>query len=395
MIEPQLRRQDRAAWRTQAFVLALTGDARGASQTAARMMPGGGRADGAVLRPAPVPQPGAEGAGGPFRHASRATAAPRRARTSTPAPIRARSRWPRNDVPRRRRLAPRAAERQPVPGPAPVAAASGRVARQPGAAQRLPRRRRRAAGSSPAGSHPPPAVRAAAGPSPSRQSPNRQAEPEPVARPNSGRRRAEPARCRAGDARDTRLADSLGRAGLFAHARQQRRRRARRPRRRRRPSRRRRRVASRDRRLDRARPIWRSVLQAALRDDGGGATPAPQPRRRRGAEPRQTRTAEARTADDRRRPAARRPAQPSRRWVQIADGRRTAPRCRANSPACATRAPEALRSRGAYTRAVRPLLSRLLVGPFDTRARRRRSSSTSSAAPTSRHLPGQARRARR
>jgi len=39
VIEGQLRRHERAAWRTQAFVLALTGDARGAEDTAARMMP--------------------------------------------------------------------------------------------------------------------------------------------------------------------------------------------------------------------------------------------------------------------------------------------------------------------------------------------------------------------
>lgn len=39
MIDGQLRRHDRSAWRTQAFVLALTGDPRGAEDTAARMMP--------------------------------------------------------------------------------------------------------------------------------------------------------------------------------------------------------------------------------------------------------------------------------------------------------------------------------------------------------------------
>jgi Flp pilus assembly protein TadD len=39
VIDGQLRRQERAAWRTQAFVLALTGDAAGAEDTAARMMP--------------------------------------------------------------------------------------------------------------------------------------------------------------------------------------------------------------------------------------------------------------------------------------------------------------------------------------------------------------------
>src|SRR5207253_576084 len=39
MIEPQLRANDRAAWRTQAFILALTGDASGADRTARGMMP--------------------------------------------------------------------------------------------------------------------------------------------------------------------------------------------------------------------------------------------------------------------------------------------------------------------------------------------------------------------
>jgi Flp pilus assembly protein TadD len=39
VIDGQLRGRDRAAWRTQAFVLALTGDARGAEDTAGRMMP--------------------------------------------------------------------------------------------------------------------------------------------------------------------------------------------------------------------------------------------------------------------------------------------------------------------------------------------------------------------
>lgn len=39
VLDAQLRRQDRAGWRAQAFVLALTGDARGAEDIAARMMP--------------------------------------------------------------------------------------------------------------------------------------------------------------------------------------------------------------------------------------------------------------------------------------------------------------------------------------------------------------------
>jgi Flp pilus assembly protein TadD len=41
MIEGQLRNRDRAAWRAQAFILALTGDPAGAGQTARDMMPGG------------------------------------------------------------------------------------------------------------------------------------------------------------------------------------------------------------------------------------------------------------------------------------------------------------------------------------------------------------------
>ena len=42
MIDPQLRRNDRSAWRTQAFVLALTGDAAGAGRTASGQMGPGG-----------------------------------------------------------------------------------------------------------------------------------------------------------------------------------------------------------------------------------------------------------------------------------------------------------------------------------------------------------------
>lgn len=41
VIEPQLRRNERAAWRTQAFILALTGDTQGATRTARDVMPAG------------------------------------------------------------------------------------------------------------------------------------------------------------------------------------------------------------------------------------------------------------------------------------------------------------------------------------------------------------------
>ena len=41
LIDPQLRRNERSAWRTQAFVLALTGDTLGATRTVQAMMPAG------------------------------------------------------------------------------------------------------------------------------------------------------------------------------------------------------------------------------------------------------------------------------------------------------------------------------------------------------------------
>jgi tetratricopeptide (TPR) repeat protein len=44
VIDAQLRANDRAAWRTQAVILALTGDTAGADQTARNMMPGGAAA---------------------------------------------------------------------------------------------------------------------------------------------------------------------------------------------------------------------------------------------------------------------------------------------------------------------------------------------------------------
>ncbi|MFC3581768.1 SPOR domain-containing protein [Sphingomonas hylomeconis] len=41
VIDPLLRRSDRGAWRTRAFILAMTGDSKGAERIAASMMPGG------------------------------------------------------------------------------------------------------------------------------------------------------------------------------------------------------------------------------------------------------------------------------------------------------------------------------------------------------------------
>jgi tetratricopeptide (TPR) repeat protein len=66
LIDAQLRRHDRAAWRTQAFVLALTGDTAGATHTPAascrRARPRRWRRSWAVGAPEPV----AKSDGGPF-----------------------------------------------------------------------------------------------------------------------------------------------------------------------------------------------------------------------------------------------------------------------------------------------------------------------------------------
>ena len=67
VIDGQLRRHDRAAWRTQAFVLALTGDARGAEDIAGRMMPAANAQGWRPSSPGSPPEPGAKGGGGPFR----------------------------------------------------------------------------------------------------------------------------------------------------------------------------------------------------------------------------------------------------------------------------------------------------------------------------------------
>ena len=69
VIDGQLRRHDRAAWRTQAFVLALTGDARRRRRIRrARMMPAANAQEMAPFfaRLAGA-EPGAKGGGGPFR----------------------------------------------------------------------------------------------------------------------------------------------------------------------------------------------------------------------------------------------------------------------------------------------------------------------------------------
>ena len=68
VIDAQLRRNDRAAWRTQAFVLALTGDTAGANRTARSVMPAGSaEAMAPFFARLAALDPGAKGAGRPFR----------------------------------------------------------------------------------------------------------------------------------------------------------------------------------------------------------------------------------------------------------------------------------------------------------------------------------------
>ena len=54
LLDPLVRRSDRAAWRSQAFVLAMTGDVGGAQRIAATMMPGGASGLGAFFERLPT-----------------------------------------------------------------------------------------------------------------------------------------------------------------------------------------------------------------------------------------------------------------------------------------------------------------------------------------------------
>ena len=68
LLEPQIRRNDRAGWRTQAFVLALTGDAAGAARVASGTGPiGTAEAMAPFLGRLPALVAGAAGDGGSSR----------------------------------------------------------------------------------------------------------------------------------------------------------------------------------------------------------------------------------------------------------------------------------------------------------------------------------------
>ena len=92
MIEGQLRGQDRSAWRTQAFVLALTGDTDGRQRDRLADDAGRWRADGALLRPARLPEPRRKRRGPCISAPSPATAVAPQLRMSIRARIPARSR---------------------------------------------------------------------------------------------------------------------------------------------------------------------------------------------------------------------------------------------------------------------------------------------------------------
>jgi Flp pilus assembly protein TadD len=370
MIEPQLRRQDRAAWRTQAFVLALTGDATGANQTAARMLPGGGQslapffARLASLSPA---QKALAVHFGSFPSDGRAMASANVDTSPDPGAIA----LARNDMPAEVRR-PRPVVRQPLAEPATA------QRRRPDTVRETRERRsssRPSSGWELAGRIAPPARRPGrsepatrrfepARPEPEAEPPKpepSQAEPEPVAqseyRPLPP---TEPAATpAAGDGQQIQLADgsTLVEPGFSLTP------------------------GSSEPADEPASPPPAETASAPAPAEPGVSTglgdlgsvlqgisdeeaPAPAPQRAPPrVEPRQTRTAEARTTPPR--PAARRPAQPSRRWVQIATVPDRAALAREFSR-LRSRAPEALRNRSAYMAPFGRSSSRLLVGPFET-----------------------------
>ena len=362
MIEPQLRRQDRAAWRTQAFVLALTGDTTGANQTAARMLPGGGQSMAPFFARLASLSPAQKALAvhfGSFPADGRAMASANVDTSPDPGAIA----LARNDMPAAV-TQPRAVERRPVPA-APVQRRrpdSTRETRQRSNSSRPAP----ASGWELAGRGAPPVSRRfeppRREPEPEQPKPEPvQAEAEPVARseyrplPPS-----EPVPTEGAEEREIQLADgsTLVEPGFTLTP------------------------GSSEPASEPALPPPAETVPSPAPGQAGGSTglgdlgsvlqgisdeeapPAPAPQRAPPrVEPRQTRTAEARTTTPR--PAVRRPAQPSRRWVQIATVPDRAALAREFSR-LRTRAPEALRNRSAYMAPFGRSSSRLLVGPFET-----------------------------
>jgi len=363
MIEPQLRRQDRAAWRTQAFVLALTGDTMGANQTAARMLPGGGQSMAPFFARLASLSPAQKALAvhfGSFPSDGRAMASANVDTSADPGAIA----LARNDMPAAV-TRPRPVERQPLPALTQRRRPDTSREIRNGSSRPAPANGWELAGRiAPASRRPAqaaPVIRRFEPPRPEPEQPKPeplQTRPEPVSQPEFQPPRSEPV-AGADDVRETRLADGgmLVEPGFTLTP------------------------GGSEPRSEPAIPPppvettpasteagasnglgdLGSVLQGISDAD---AAPAPAPQRAPPRiEPRQSRAAEARTAAPR--PAARRPAQPSRRWVQIATVPDRAGLTREFARLRA-RAPEALRDRTAYTAPFGRSSSRLLVGPFDT-----------------------------
>ena len=312
-IDAQLRANDRAAWRVQAFVLALTGDAAGAGRTAQRVMPGGGAqamapffARLAALSPA---QKAMAVHFGHFPAGGRVAAAPVEEPAADPgavalamggAPPVART-DPRRREPARTRQRPGAALDSSDPY---RLREPRRVVRPPPPRQR-PEQRADVAGIDTRWAPPPSAPAAAAEP-----------EPEPLRSlelPPSG---AAPAVAAAGSSPGFSLVPSLPPAA----------------------------AGDAD---DEGLAEIAALVESLPPDPAPAAEPTPR------AEPRRTRT-------ERTRPAP--PAHPARHWVQIAGGadRAALPREFARLRALA---PDELGRRSAWTTPLRAT-NRLLVGPF-------------------------------
>ena len=361
MIEPQLRRQDRAAWRTQAFVLALTGDTTGANQIAARMLPGGGQSMAPFFARLASLSPAQKAMAvhfGSFPADGRAMASANVDTSPDPGAIA----LARNDMPAAV-TRPSAVERRPVPA-APVQRRRPDTTRETRArstpVRREPARPAPASGWELAGRGAPVSRRfEPPRPEPEAEEPKLapQAEPEPVAQ-SEYRPLPESQPAATAEEQEIRLADgnTLVEPGFTLTPGNS--------------------APSPSEPVPAAAEADPAPIQPALstglgdlgsvlqgiRDDEAPPAPAPQRAPPR-VEPRQTRTAEARPATPR--PAVRRPAQPSRRWVQIATVPDRAALSREFSR-LRTRAPEALRNRSAYMAPFGRSSSRLLVGPFET-----------------------------
>lgn len=334
-LDPLLRRHDGPAIRTRAFVLALTGDANGATQAVNAAMPGQGYAmapflgrlaalgpaqkamavhfgrfpsDGRAIQTASTGLQPVPGASAPARPAPAQVPSTGRRRTALAEPI--------TDDPRRRPgSTSQSSSRTPAPGPAATT-----PARPVQTAQAQPQRTLEI----------PPAMRQDDPVQPARQ-PAAQPPTPPATQPAP---QAEPALPAFSDI--AQLVQSLPTEEPVRAA------------------------ASPPRSMPASAPS-RTASRTTTPPATGGRTTAPATASRTGS-------ASTRTAAASRTAAPRPPANPSRHWVQIATGQRAAlgftfNRIRQN-------APDLFRNRAAHTAAMGQS-SRLLVGPFATPAEAR------------------------